>query len=427
MGLDIAFSFDTTGSMYPCLSQVRNNMVSTINALFNDVQDIRIAIIAHGDYCDENKPYTIKYLDFSTDKKEICEFINNVERTGGGDVPECYELVLQTARKHLSWGANSQAVLVMIGDSTPHPVDYPENIYKIDWEKEAYLYRCDSIQIYSIHSMASCRKFSKSFYETIANKTNGMYLTLEQFSEINDIIVGICYQQKPNKDMLNRFVERIIPTASRNLKHVLSKLSGITSSDEAKYIPNLDGLVPVPTSRFQLFEIPYGSKVAIKKFIQEQGIEFKIGRGFYELTKPEDIQQYKEIILQDIATGDFFNGSEVRQLLDLLPQIIGGKGEGTTQRINPRTYNLKNYRVFVQSTSVNRALIPETHFLYEVPDWDVVESTSISKKLEPVETKLVTKKLKKKESPPKYIINENNTDYIINDLKINKNLYLGKL
>lgn len=401
--IDIAFSFDTTGSMYPCLAEVRRNMVATVNALFSDIPNLRISIIAHGDYCDRKTSYTIKFLDFSSDRREICDFIKSVGSTGGGDVPECYELVLKTARESLNWRKDSTKALTVIGDATPHDKNYPDNIYNIDWQKEIVLYKELDIKICSIHAMASCRKFSKSFYEIIADTTGGLYLTLEQFSDINDILVGICYNQQENKDMLNRFVERIKPTANRNMRRVISTLTNTKIEEYTTIDRKLVGLDPVPNSRFQVFEIPNDGKVAIKSFVQEQGITFKIGRGFYELTKPEDVQQYKEVILQDMATGDFFNGADARNILGLAPQIEGSRGSGTTERIVPSRKDFKHYRVFIQSTSVNRALIPGTHFLYEVPDWDVTlddveksklvrEPSSISLEKKPAEKKTVEKK-----------------------------------
>lgn len=48
--IDVVFSFDTTGSMYPCLSQVRSTISETVERLFKDIPDIRIGIVAR--YCD---------------------------------------------------------------------------------------------------------------------------------------------------------------------------------------------------------------------------------------------------------------------------------------------------------------------------------------------------------------------------------------
>ena len=101
------------------------------------VLGIRIAIIAHGDYCDADK-YIVKWIDFGATLPELCDFVSNVERTGGGDGPECYELVLKRAREELKWTPGSQRVLVMIGDNEPHPVGYRYGgqTYYIDWKKE---------------------------------------------------------------------------------------------------------------------------------------------------------------------------------------------------------------------------------------------------------------------------------------------------
>ena len=52
-------------------------------------------MFAHGDYQDKESTYDTKWVDFSTDKKKICNFIKNVSSTCGYDSDECYELVLR--------------------------------------------------------------------------------------------------------------------------------------------------------------------------------------------------------------------------------------------------------------------------------------------------------------------------------------------
>jgi hypothetical protein len=86
--IEIVFSFDTTGSMYPCLTQVRRKLNNTIARLLNEIPGIRIGIIAHGDYCDAGSTYVTKHFDLSGDVKQICNFVETVEATGGGDAPE---------------------------------------------------------------------------------------------------------------------------------------------------------------------------------------------------------------------------------------------------------------------------------------------------------------------------------------------------
>ena len=47
--IEVVFSFDTTGSMYPCLTQVRRKIKETVTRLLDEIPGIRIGIIAHGD------------------------------------------------------------------------------------------------------------------------------------------------------------------------------------------------------------------------------------------------------------------------------------------------------------------------------------------------------------------------------------------
>ena len=118
--VEVVFSFDTTGSMYPCLTQVRKKVKGTVQRLAKEIPGIRIGIIAHGDYCDKNSSYVTKALDLTDDADAISRFVEKVGPTGGGDAPECYELVLKEAQG-LSWSKGYTKALVMIGDDVPHP------------------------------------------------------------------------------------------------------------------------------------------------------------------------------------------------------------------------------------------------------------------------------------------------------------------
>ena len=134
--IGVCVSFDTTGSMYPCLTQVRRYIGEMVGKLFKDIPDLRIAIIAHGDYCDEGNPYTVQMLDFSKDEEKIKNFVTQVEPTYGGDAPECYELILHEARTSLSWESGRGKAPVIIGDDVPHGPNEKQNKQKINWRKE---------------------------------------------------------------------------------------------------------------------------------------------------------------------------------------------------------------------------------------------------------------------------------------------------
>ena len=89
---EIVFSFDTTGSMQPCIADVRRKLEATCESMFGNIKELRVGFIAHGDYCDGDN--CINTLDLTTDLEKIFDFIRNTTNTGGGDAPECYELAL---------------------------------------------------------------------------------------------------------------------------------------------------------------------------------------------------------------------------------------------------------------------------------------------------------------------------------------------
>ncbi|MBD2243551.1 vWA domain-containing protein [Nostoc sp. FACHB-888] len=348
--IEIVFSFDTTGSMYPCLTQVRRKIKNTVTRLIDEIPLIKIGIIAHGDYCDEGSTYVTKIFNISGDVDAICDFVQNVEPTGGGDAPECYELVLHESQS-LSWSKSATKSLVLIGDDIPHPPAH--NPKKLNWRKELDKLAEAEITVYGVQALN--RPHATPFYQELAEKSGGFHINLDQFSYISDLFLAVCYQQSSN-DQLQAYEQEVIDQGrmSRGLNKIFNTMM---NREATSYYESAD-LRAVSPGRFQILEVE--QDISIKAFVLENGLSFKVGRGFYEFTKTETIQAQKEIILMDRATGDLFEGGAAREML--------GLPMDATIRIKPS--NLEKYVVFVQSTSANRKLIGKTRFLYEVEDWD---------------------------------------------------------
>lgn len=367
-GVDYVFSFDTTGSVYTVLALIKNNIKQMTKEIFSNADgDVRVGVIAHGDYCDKDTTYTIRILDLTDDEQEILDFVTETGKTYGGDSDECYELVLNQARTTISWGADREKVLIMIGDANPHSPSYPLNNYNIDWRNEVGLLAEAGVKIFAVHALAQIRMDAFRFYNHIADKTGGKYLTLDNFTDIVPLLMSACYSQY-SEERLNEYVSvirksgKMTKALARNIETMTGKV--LEESKKRVYV-GLKGLVPVAAGRFQM--MPIEGDVSIKDFVESKGITFKKGRAFYELTKSETVQQYKEIILQDKETGDMFCGTQVREVLGLLPQCEKGDGSAN-ETLKPAKGN--EYRVFVQSTSYNRKLPDGSSILYEVEDWD---------------------------------------------------------
>jgi len=350
--IEVLFSFDTTGSMYPCLTQVRREIKETVNRLFKDVPSIKIGVIAHGDYCDAGSSYVTKSFDLSTDKAAICNFITKVEPTGGGDAAECYELVLHQART-FSWSAGKKKVLVLVGDDVPHGKNEAQNTKKLDWRNELKLLLEAGINVYGVQALN--RTHATKFYEAISEETGGFHLELDQFANITDLIMAVAYKQQGDEHLQKFEVE--VEKEGRMNRSMRKSFSRMLGRKDVASPASKKSLDAVPAGRFQVMKVDDDAPIA--EFVRDQGIEFKIGRGFYEFTKPVKVQPHKEVILQEKATGDFYSGSKAR--------AIAGIPEGEDSKVKPG--DLGGYRCFIQSTSSNRKLLGGTRFLYEVSDY----------------------------------------------------------
>jgi hypothetical protein len=364
--IEVVVSFDTTGSMYPCITQVRREVTSFIKRLFKEVPDLRIGVCSHGDYCDARSTYVFKKHELSTDQQDLVNFVNNCGNTYGGDAPECYELVLHEAR-NFNWSSDKHKVLILIGDDVPHGpserqnIDYNKGV-GLDWRNELKCLLDMGVKVYGVQALN--RSHADSFYNEIAKITGGFRLELNQFSDTIDLIEAICYQQV-GQDAVDTFVKSKVDSGKANRTMVLNftiltgKEVEFKSTEMKKrfYAKDLDA---VPAGRFQVLHVD--EDCSIKEFVEDQGLRFKTGRGFYEFTKSTKIQDYKEVILEDKLTGDFFCGNKAREICGL------PTGSGTVT-FCPGKLTSDKYRVFVQSTSYNRKLIGGTKFLYEIEDW----------------------------------------------------------
>ena len=190
---EIAFSFDTTGSMSPCLRQVREVMEETVEKMFEDIPGLKLAFIAHGDYCDGAA--CMKILKMTDDKTKVYDFIRHAPSTGGGDAEECYELALHEARS-LGWtdGIDSGRALVLIGDDLPHPPDYHLNKQKLDWTSELIALKEIGVIVYPLQCLYNPgRQAVNQFWSQIAELSGSALLKLADFKEAAHNLMGVGY------------------------------------------------------------------------------------------------------------------------------------------------------------------------------------------------------------------------------------------
>ena len=143
--LDMVIAFDTTGSMSSYISAVKKHVKELIPKLFKQNPDLRIGIVAFGDYCDMpskdrfGKAYQV--CELTDNENRLIEFITKAQNTSGGDGDEFYELVIKKIVEETNWREGSTKAVLLIADAIPHRVgySYSDRVVnnQIDWKEEA--------------------------------------------------------------------------------------------------------------------------------------------------------------------------------------------------------------------------------------------------------------------------------------------------
>ncbi|MDE6231593.1 MAG: VWA domain-containing protein [Muribaculaceae bacterium] len=143
--LDMVIAFDTTGSMAQYIGAVRKEVSELIPQLFKDNEDLRLGIVAFGDYCDMNNAQDFgdayQCINPTDNENDLIKFVRNSRDTSGGDWPEFYELVIKKIVEETQWREGSTRSILLIADAVPHEVGYSYrdiiNGSQIDWRIEA--------------------------------------------------------------------------------------------------------------------------------------------------------------------------------------------------------------------------------------------------------------------------------------------------
>lgn len=144
--LDMVIAFDTTGSMAQYIGAVRKEVSELIPQLFKDNEDLRLGIVAFGDYCDMNNAQdfgdAFQCIAPTANENALIKFVLNSKDTSGGDGPEFYELVIKKIVEETQWREGSTRTILLIADAEPHEVGYSYgniiNGSQIDWRIEAW-------------------------------------------------------------------------------------------------------------------------------------------------------------------------------------------------------------------------------------------------------------------------------------------------
>jgi hypothetical protein len=104
----------------------------------------------------------------------------------------------------------------------------------------------------------------------------------------------------------------------------------------------------VSAREYEIF--PVRKDQPIKEFVESwTQAPYRLGSAYYQPVKTVKIQDHKQILVQRVKDGKVYEGKNLRQLIGL---------PAHTAEVTPTDH--KDWRIFVQSTSVNRKLFQDT-------------------------------------------------------------------
>lgn len=195
--LDMVIAFDTTGSMKTYIGDVKKHVAKLIPKLLKANSDMRIGIVAFGDYCDMPKKGVFgnayQVLPLTNDKDSIVNFVTYAKDTSGGDADEFYELVIKKITEETNWREEATKSVLLIADANPHPIgyNYPglvENS-QIDWEKEAK----KSAALGIGWDTMNIRPSSEAWLKKLSKLTNGTSVPFYTSGNTSNLIEAAAY------------------------------------------------------------------------------------------------------------------------------------------------------------------------------------------------------------------------------------------
>lgn len=188
--LDMVIAFDTTGSMSSYIDAVKKHVTELIPKLFSTNPDLRIGIVAFGDYCDMPSKNVFgeayQVLDLTNDEDRIIKFVRDAQNTSGGDGPEFYELVIKKITEETSWREGSTKAVLLIADAGPHTVgySYSDRVInnQIDWREEAKKAAEKGIKFDTLTITV------EKWYKELSEMTNGISAPFKSSSKTSQLV-----------------------------------------------------------------------------------------------------------------------------------------------------------------------------------------------------------------------------------------------
>jgi len=201
--LDYVVAFDTTGSMSSYIDNVKKHIEKIIPEMFSQDIDLKMKIIAFGDYCDmynkDSFESAYQESEFTNNQNNLITFVKNAHNTNGGDSDEFYELVIKKIVEETPWREGSKKAVLFIADCNPHEVGYKIRFMTspyyqvesnmIDWRIEAKKAKEKGISFDTL----SIHGDRYQWYKELSEITGGIYMPFQSSSKMSEVFEASAY------------------------------------------------------------------------------------------------------------------------------------------------------------------------------------------------------------------------------------------
>jgi hypothetical protein len=210
--LDYIVAFDTTGSMNSYIGDVKKHVEKIIPEMFSQDIDLRMKIIAFGDYCDMNSASDFgtayQQSQFTDNQNDLMKFVQNAQGTNGGDGDEFYELIIKKITEETPWREGAKRAVLFIADQNPHKVgySYSNNSYGSSYKRSA-VYIVQNAQIDWKQEAKKAAEKSVAFdtlaihgemypwYKELSSITGGVYMPFKSSNKMAEVVKMSAYSR----------------------------------------------------------------------------------------------------------------------------------------------------------------------------------------------------------------------------------------
>ncbi|MBO4605962.1 MAG: VWA domain-containing protein [Bacteroidales bacterium] len=205
---DIAFFVDATGSMGDEIDFLQSDMID----IFGKVEKLQAGTTIRSAalfYRDEGDDYVTKVKDFTTNIKDVSNYVGKQFAGGGGDYPEAVHTALEKGLQSLSWdeGARSKIVFMLLDAPAHH---YDNVIESLHTSIESYAKNGIKIIPVAASGVDKPTEFMLRFF---AIATSGTYVFLTNDSGIGGDHIQASvgeYEVEQLNDLIVRLIDKYL-------------------------------------------------------------------------------------------------------------------------------------------------------------------------------------------------------------------------